>query len=203
MSLRLRRATLLAAAFSLALLAPLARTRALAVRTAERGVDGCTAIAVGKDASSNGSPMVTHSDDSGGAADIRVVRVPAADHAGGSHRPVYLSIGTFPRLLAPERAPGYARDTLMPGNMPEEARYLPLGFVPQVAHTYGYIDADYGISNEVGLVMGESTCSSKLGAAPIGVNNGTALFGIEELSKEYGYYGGAAAFNTIYGEPTG
>jgi hypothetical protein len=78
------------------------------------------------------------------------------------------------------------------------------------------------MANEAGLVMGESTCSSKLGAAPVGIHNGSALFGIEELSKvalercatarcaiatmgalavAHGYYGGSASYGTVYGAP--
>jgi dipeptidase len=32
-----------------------------------------------------------------------------------------------------------------------------LGYIPQVEHTYGYVDASYGVQNEHGLSMGECT----------------------------------------------
>jgi hypothetical protein len=109
----------------------------LVAALAPHGARGCTSIAVGRLASANGSPMVTHSDDSGGAADIRVVRVPAATHAPGAMRPVYLSVGTFPRLIAPERSPDYSEASLPDGYVLEKAKLAPLGHIPQVASTFG------------------------------------------------------------------
>lgn len=195
----------------------------------QRPARACTTIAVGRDASATGSAMVTHSDDSGGAADLRMVRVRARDHPPGSKRPVYLSVGTFPRLFAPERALEYGSAQLPAGLELDPALYTPLGHIAQVSHTYGYHDTDYGVANEAGLVMGESTCATKLTSLPRGhvqpdesgrLRNGSALFGIDELSRvalercatarcaartmgemavRHGFYGGAALWGGQYG----
>ncbi|RYY71572.1 hypothetical protein EON63_21605 [archaeon] len=37
----------------------------------------------------------------------------------------------------------------------------------QVPHTYGLYEAGYGIMNEHQVAIGESTCASKLWAAPV------------------------------------
>jgi hypothetical protein len=69
--------------------------------------------------------------------DLRLVRVPAADHAPGSMRPVYFVSGWFPRIVDAARAPAYT---------PEEGddAMTPLGYIPQVNHTYAYWDLNYG-----------------------------------------------------------
>lgn len=54
------------------------------------GALGCTVVAVGKDASATGHPLVAHTDDSGAAtSDIRLVRVPRKTWPEGSTRKLY------------------------------------------------------------------------------------------------------------------
>lgn len=70
--------------------------------------------------------------------DLRLVRVPAADHPPGSLRPVHFVNGFFPRLVDAGRSPGYAPSVDAP------SASQPLGYIPQVAHTYAYWDLNYG-----------------------------------------------------------
>jgi dipeptidase len=144
--------------------------------------DGCTTILVTPGATANGSLIVTHSDDNE-LMDQRFIYVPAADHEPGSLRPVYCSacaLGEFkqynsffyPRLVAPERAPGY--DT------PDYPASVPLGYIPQVPHTYAYFDGSYGIMNEHQLMIGECTDGAKIQPNP---DPKKRLFYSSELSR--------------------
>lgn len=139
--------------------------------------NGCTMIAVGKNATVDGSTLIAHTDDAGGgAADIRLVRVPAQQYPAGSQRPVYDFNGGYPRLVSMERGPHYK---------PVDGQQVmkPLGFIPQVNYTYAYFDQDYGMMNEVQLAIGESTCAAKTVGWPSDKPYGYNMFGIAELSK--------------------
>ena len=124
--------------------------------------EACTTTIVTKGASADGSTYVTHSNDSY-SSDPSIVFVPAKDHPAGSMRKVYPSAIAWddlpeyacfsnPRLVAPERAAAY--------DYPGKARTKPLGEIPEAAHTYAYIDSDYGVMNEHGLMLGECTNNS-------------------------------------------
>ncbi len=141
----------------------------------------CTTTLVGKEASADGSVMVSHSDD--GLGDGRIIYVPAADHKPGSLRPVFYShcaLGFKPewgateghRLVTKNLAPGY--DTA--GDPPS----IPLGSIPQVEHTYAYFDANYGIINEHQLSIGECTDLAKVHPEPA---PGKRIFYSAELSR--------------------
>jgi len=125
--------------------------------------------------------MVSHSDD--GLSDASLVFVPAMDHAPGSMRPVFYSnesLGFKPewggtqthRLITRGRGPVYDKKGL-PAS-------IPLGFIPQVAHTYAYFDANYGIMNEHQLTIGECTDLAKVHPEP---EPGKRIFYSSELSR--------------------
>ncbi|SHL32432.1 Dipeptidase [Desulfatibacillum alkenivorans DSM 16219] len=123
----------------------------------------CTTTIVTPGASESGAMFVSHSDD-GHLGDARLMYVPAEDHKAGSSRPVYfdaVSIGELPeyasftycRYTGTSRGPDYEN----PGAPQTE----PLGYIPQVSHTYAYYDGNYGIMNEHQLMFGECTDGSK------------------------------------------
>lgn len=147
----------------------------------------CTTTLVGKKASADGSVMVSHSDD--GLSDARLVYVPAKDHKPGSMRPVYYSAcaldykpqwGGTPahRIVDADRAPGYATGG-KPGT--GDPKSVPLGFIPQVAHTYAYFDANYGIMNEHQVSIGE--CTDKARVDSVEPEPGKRIFYSAELSR--------------------
>ena len=142
----------------------------------------CTTLIVTRGASSDGSVFVAHSDDAH-LMDCSIVHVPARDWPEGSLRPVHASAvaveelpkyNTFfiPRLVDPERAPAYAHEG--------RPRSIPVGYIPQVAHTYAYLDGNYGIINEHGLMFGECTNGSFITNLP---EPGKRLFYASELSR--------------------
>jgi dipeptidase len=154
---------------------------ALAVLATALEAQACTTILVGKDASTDGSVLVSHSDD--GLGDARLIYVPAMDHKPGSMRAVFYSHCALDfkpqwggsesqRMMTTERGPGY--DT------PGVPKSVPLGFIPQVAHTYAYFDANYGIMNEHQLSIGECTDKAKVHPEP---EAGKRIFYSAELSR--------------------
>ncbi len=140
----------------------------------------CTTIIAGKGATADGSVMVTHSDD--GLGDASLVFVPARDHAPGSMRPVFYShesLGFKPewgatptkRMITKDRAPAYDK---------KGPSCVPLGYIPQVPHTYAYFDGSYGIMNEHQLTIGECTTKAKIDVEP---ERGKRIFYSSELSR--------------------
>eukprot|EP00668_Euglena_longa_P001847 GGOE01002168.1.p1 GENE.GGOE01002168.1~~GGOE01002168.1.p1 ORF type:complete len:665 (-),score=199.28 GGOE01002168.1:289-2283(-) len=141
-------------------------------------VQSCTLIVAGKKATADGSVIVAHTDDAGGSpSDLRLVRVPAAHHDKKAVRPVFATYeGGYPRLVTEHRGPHY---------QPRDGQKLskPLGFIPQVEYTHGYWDNEYGLINDVGLAIGETTCGAKTAGWPLGEPFGHSLFSINELSR--------------------
>ena len=121
--------------------------------------EACTIMLVTKEASEDGSIWVSHSND-GFSTDPNFVFVPAKDHPKGSKRPVYPTAVALdempeyncfaqPQLVAPEKSRGY--------DFPGRPHTKPIGYIPEVEHTYAYIDGNYGVVNEHGLMFGECT----------------------------------------------
>ena len=142
----------------------------------------CTTMIITKGASRDGSVFVAHSDDSE-MFDNRFVYVPAADHKPGSLRPVYYdasSLGNRPefhadvlrRYVGTQRGPVYADK--------DYPQSIPLGYIPQVEHTYAYFDGSYGIMNEHQLMFGEATNGAKITAEP---KPGKLIFYSAELAR--------------------
>ncbi len=98
----------------------------------------CTVIVAGKDATTDGSVIVSHSD---AGPDCRVHVVPGQTYPEGAMAPVYWGMVDSGRPL------GDYGDTL--------------GFIPQVRETYTYFQSAYPQMNEHQLAIGESTTSQR------------------------------------------
>ena len=139
----------------------------------------CSTFLVGAGASHDGSVIVSHSDDGEGNPDARLSFVPARDHLPGARRPVWPDLEDNPRFVGMERGTTYEPGRSVP---PDAKPTKPIGFIPQINHTFGYHEGNYGVLNEKQLGIGESTCSGRFVASSIG-NGGDALFCVNELSR--------------------
>jgi len=102
--------------------------------------DACTSILIGKDATVDGSVICTQSQDSGNCG-VSLQYHPAASYPSGQKRIVKL--WNVYDLLGVNRSPA-----LMAGPVLE---------IPQVEHTYSYVEAVFPFMNEHQVAIGEST----------------------------------------------
>jgi len=104
----------------------------------EGGVpEGCTSITAGKRATVDGSVITSHTDDSHRTRSWMDI-VPAAVHGDGAEVTMY----------------SREQDTTLA--MPAY-RHVPIGTIPQVERTFGYLNTAYPSINEKQLAIGEST----------------------------------------------
>ncbi|CAJ1397073.1 unnamed protein product [Effrenium voratum] len=139
--------------------------------------EACSIVAVGKDASATGYPIVSHSDDSGpSTTDVRLVRVPRRKWPKGSKRKLYEWHIPYPRMAAEDLAPEYA---------PTKGQevFPAIGELDQVEETWGYWDTEYGMQNEWGLSIGESTGTGMTVGWATTKPWGHCRVGIEDLTK--------------------
>lgn len=99
--------------------------------------DGCTSITLGKLATFDGSVITSHTDDSHRTRSWIDI-VPAKDHKPGATVTMYKRVACDSFAM-----PTYAHEKI--------------GEIPQISHTYGYINTAYPCQNEVQLAIGEST----------------------------------------------
>lgn len=151
----------------------------LATTTTTKICNACTVFVVGKDATIDGSVLVTHSNDGEFNTDPRLVKIPARDYQPNIQRPIYFSPESYPRYV------GFDRGTTeyYPTNDATQPPFQPIGYIPQIEHTFAYLEDTYGAVNEHQVGIGESTCSGIFGAIPLGAPNGTALFSIDALTQ--------------------
>ncbi len=99
--------------------------------------DECTSITAGKLATADGSVITSHTDDSHRTRSWMDI-VPPARHEKGS------TVSMYKRKACDSLAmPSYA--------------HIPIGEIPQVEETYGYINTAYPCMNDHQLAIGEST----------------------------------------------
>ncbi|MDD8025776.1 MAG: C69 family dipeptidase [Acidobacteriota bacterium] len=106
--------------------------------------EACTVIIVGKDASTDGSVITTHTADCG-TCDWTWRKVPAADHKPGETRKFY----NISQMKAWPPKEGLKWD-LIKKDFNGVA-------IPEVPHTYGYMHGVFGYMNDQQLAIGEST----------------------------------------------
>lgn len=124
---------------------------------AQQPSDACTSIMVGRKASSDGSVMTSHTCDSWYRTWIQIQ--PAADYAKDTIMSVF--------------------DGRMHTEYPDSKRNVKeKGTIPQVSHTYRFLDTAYPCLNEKQLAIGETTYS---GLDTMQNKNG--MFMIEELER--------------------
>ncbi|MCF8296508.1 MAG: C69 family dipeptidase [Saprospiraceae bacterium] len=99
--------------------------------------EGCTSLTVGKKASFDGSVMTSHTDDSHKTRSWMDIKA-AQDHKAGETTPMYKRVSSDKYAM-----PKYDHNKI--------------GEIPQVLHTYGYLNTAYPCINEKQLAMGEST----------------------------------------------
>ncbi|MGE0088759.1 MAG: dipeptidase [Bacteroidales bacterium] len=99
--------------------------------------DGCTSITVGKLASADGSVMTSHTDDSHRTRSEIDIKL-AMDHKAGSTTPMFRREADNSLAM-----PAY--------------KNIKIGEIPQVAHTYKFVNSAYPCMNEKQLGIGEST----------------------------------------------
>ncbi|EEQ99840.1 conserved hypothetical protein [Perkinsus marinus ATCC 50983] len=165
--------------FTLALLASVGLAGAILSAPRDRlDHDHCTATAVDCAATADGGCIAATSAD-GSPLDFRMVYVPPKTYGPGEKRDVYKQFQNYPRIVDASRAPSYAPTS------PDQKPSVPIGYIDMPeGTTYGYWDAAYGVMNEAGLSMGESSCSGRLSSVPKGdgPNGSGALFWVGELS---------------------
>ena len=125
----------------------------------EKDFDGayCTSIMVGKDASTDGSVMTSHTCD--GRYRTWMRWEPAADYEKGAMMKIYKgSMRTF--------------------DANDKHGVTEAGEIPQVEHTYAYLNTAYPCLNEKQLAIGETTFGG-----PDTLRNPKGMFWIEELER--------------------
>ncbi len=184
-----RQIRILVVVFSLYTLAILASAKSQTENYSDRS-DGCTTITVGKKASFDGSVMTSHTMD-GHRDRVWVDIVPAKDHPIGAKKTIMKRIDID--------------TTAMPSHL-----WSPAGEIPQVAHTYSYVNTTVRCINDQQLAMGESTfggrssLSSEAGLIQYEVLSELllercktareAIRVADELTKEYGWCGDGEVF---------
>ncbi len=99
--------------------------------------EGCTSITAGKNATTDGSVITSHTDDSHRTRSWMDIK-PSQEHEKGSKIPMYKRTA----------CDSFAMPTY---------KHTKIGEIPQVEQTYGYINTAYPCMNEHQVAIGEST----------------------------------------------
>jgi len=129
----------------------------ISAQDAEHMTESCTSIMVGKRASADGSVITSHTCDARYRTWMEIV--PARDYTRDTVTAVY-------------------RDRFHTTSAKDSTGMPRLGVIPQVRHTYRFLDTAYPCLNEKQLAMGETTISGR-----DTLRNKAGIFMIEELSR--------------------
>ena len=141
-------------------------------------VQACTSILVSCNASAHGYAMLAHAADCNDC-DSRIALVPNRKHNSTELHAVRGMHHQFPREWS-DRATVY----FPPEGVPFDQ---PLGFIPEVNETYALWESVYGLMNEHGLTIGESSTYARINAPGVDLENpsthtkGPAMFSIAML----------------------
>jgi dipeptidase len=128
-----------------------------------------------KEASKNGAVILTHSDDCS-MGDPRVIYVPAKDYAANAKRTIYAGDNfTFPRYVGGIGSKAY--------NIRGYSKSKPLGYIPQVRHTYAYLEGTIPIMNEKQVSFAEVTDVQKTLLLKLKPKKGKRIIGLRSLVK--------------------
>lgn len=105
----------------------------------------CTIVSVGKDATTDGSTISTHNDDSTGA-DFRLWIIPSMEGGEGVQRDIVMDSHNYGDFGDYPNTKDYGKGTL-------------IATMDQPEATYAYLHSRYSFINEKGVAMGESTFS--------------------------------------------
>ena len=125
------------------ILGALALTLASAMMTSS--ALACTIYGIGKDATADGSTMVTHTCDST-SDDFRMWIIPEMEGGEGITADIVMNGNTWGDWSDYPNTKNYGSGMVM-------------GEMPQPKDTFQYLHTNYSIINENGVAMGESTCS--------------------------------------------
>ena len=140
--------------------------------------DSCTSILITKGASALNATMCAHSADCSDC-DSRIALVPNRKYNTTDAHPVRGIHHRYPREWS-DRALVY----FPPESAPLDS---PLGYIPQVNETYATWESVYGLMNEHGLTIGESSTYARINSPGVDLENpstqkkGPALFSIAML----------------------
>ena len=69
----------------------------------------------------------------------------------------------FPRFVSESKGTDSSfKNCLIEGSETMCSLTKEIGYIPEVSHTFKYFDGHYGLMNEKGVAIGESTCGAKI-----------------------------------------
>lgn len=93
-------------------------------------------------------------------------------------RPIFYAPEVYPRYVGSARGNISAYSS----RISSQTAFEPIGYIPEVMHTYAYHEETYGALNEMQVGIGESTCSGVFGTKAAG-HGGQALLSVDTLTQ--------------------